>query len=116
MTFWDYSNQEPTYANLFNDAMANDTRLVTSVVIKERKGVFEGLESLVDVGGGTGTMAKAIVNAFPQIDCTVLDLPHVVADLEGSKNLKYAGGDMFEAIPPADAILLKVNLRDSIFC
>jgi hypothetical protein len=88
MTCLDYTSQEPTLANLFNDAMASDTRLVTSVVIKECKGVFDGLESLVDVGGGTGTMAKAIVNAFPQIDCTVLDLPHVVADLQGSKNLK----------------------------
>jgi hypothetical protein len=33
----------------------------------------------------------------------------VVSDLQGSKNLKYVGGDMFEAVPPADAILLKVN-------
>ncbi|KAK9922653.1 hypothetical protein M0R45_031108 [Rubus argutus] len=112
MTFWEYTNQEPTLANFLNDAMASDSRLVASVVIKECKGVFEGLESLVDVWGGTGTMAKAIVGAFPQIDCTVLDLPHVVADLEGSKNLKYAGGDMFEAIPPADAILLKFIIHD----
>jgi hypothetical protein len=43
------------------------------------------------------------------MDCTVFDLPHVVSDLQGSKNLKYAGGDMFEAVPPADALLLKVN-------
>ncbi|KAM5578236.1 putative O-methyltransferase 3 [Rosa sericea] len=112
MTFWDYSTQEPSLANLFNDAMASDTRLVTSVLLKECKGVFEGLKSLVDVGGGTGTMAKGIVDAFPEIDCTVLDLPHVVADLQGCKNLKYAGGDMFEAVPPADAIMLKWILHD----
>ncbi|KAM5578235.1 hypothetical protein ABKV19_008510 [Rosa sericea] len=112
MTFWDYITQEPSHANLFNDAMASDTRLVTSMLLKECKGVFEGLKSLVDVGGGTGTMTKAIVDAFPEIDCTVLDLPHVVADLQGSKNLKYAGGDMFEAVPAADAIMLKCILHD----
>jgi len=67
------------------------------------------LESVVDVGGGTGTMAKAIANAFPHIDCTVFDLPHVVADLQGSQNLKFVGGDMFEWVPPADAVLLKVK-------
>jgi methylase of polypeptide subunit release factors len=78
------------------------------VLINECKEVFEGLGSLVDVGGGTGTVAKSIAEAFPHLDCTVFDLPHVVADLQGSENLKYVGGDMFEAIPPADGIVLKV--------
>ncbi|KAM5578234.1 hypothetical protein ABKV19_008509 [Rosa sericea] len=54
----------------------------------------------------------AIADAFPHIECTVLDLPHVVADLQGSKNLKYTGGDMFEAVPPADTVLLKWILHD----
>ena len=39
----------------------------------------------------------------------MFDLPHVVSGLQGSENLKFVGGDMFEAIPPADAILLKVK-------
>nr|CAN73270.1 hypothetical protein VITISV_021918 [Vitis vinifera] len=101
ITPWQYLN------NFFNEAMASDARLVTSVLIKDCKGIFVGLNSLVDVGGGTGTVARAIANAFPHLNCTVLDLPHVVAGLEGSKNLNYLAGDMFEAIPPADAILLK---------
>jgi hypothetical protein len=81
------------------------------VVVSKCKGIFEGVNSLVDVGGGLGTMAKGIAEAFPHMDCTVFDLPRVVSDLQGSKNLKYVGGDMFEAVPPADVILLKV-----IFC
>ena len=52
---------------------------------------------------------KAIAKEFQHLDCIVFDLPHVVADLEGSGNLKYLGGDMFEEIPQADAILLKVK-------
>ncbi|KAA8526327.1 hypothetical protein F0562_008470 [Nyssa sinensis] len=76
------------------------------------KGAFKGLNSLVDVGGGTGTVAKSIADAFPHLNCTVFDLPHVVAGLEGSKNLNYVAGNMFEAIPPADAILLKWILHD----
>uniref|UniRef100_F6H5I7 O-methyltransferase C-terminal domain-containing protein n=1 Tax=Vitis vinifera TaxID=29760 RepID=F6H5I7_VITVI len=92
--------------------MVSDARLVTSVLVKEGKGVFEGLNSLVDVGGCTGTMAKVIANAFPYLNCTVLDLPRVVAGLQGSKNLNYSAGDMFEAIPLADASLLKWILHD----
>lgn len=116
LTFWDYGSHEPKMANFFNDAMASDARLVTSVVIDKCKGVFEGLESLVDVGGGTGTVAKAIAAAFPQMECTVFDLPHVVADLQAKENLKFVGGDMFDAVPPGDAILLKVLTLNLVFC
>uniref|UniRef100_A0A7N2R188 Uncharacterized protein n=1 Tax=Quercus lobata TaxID=97700 RepID=A0A7N2R188_QUELO len=65
-----------------------------------------GKGSLVDVGRGTGTVARIISEAFPHMKCTVLDLPHVVANLPDSKNLKFVGGDMFQYIPPADAWIL----------
>ncbi|XP_011037442.1 PREDICTED: trans-resveratrol di-O-methyltransferase-like [Populus euphratica] len=110
-TFWEYAGQDPRINNLFNDAMASDSILASKVVVSKCKGIFEGVNSLVDVGGGLGTMAKGIVEAFPHMDCTVFDLPHVVSDLQGSKNLKYVGGDMFQAVPPADAILLKLILH-----
>ncbi|XP_034924826.1 trans-resveratrol di-O-methyltransferase [Populus alba] len=111
-TFWEFAGNETKLNNFFNEAMASDARLVSSVLVNECKGVFEGLNSVVDVGGGTGTVAKAIAKEFQHLDCTVFDLPHVVAGLEGSENLKYLGGDMFEAIPQADAILLKWILHD----
>ncbi|KAL5547260.1 hypothetical protein UlMin_006947 [Ulmus minor] len=112
LPFWEYGGHERKLATFFNDAMASDARLVISVVIDKSKEVFEGLESLVDVGGGTGTVAKSISDAFPQINCTVFDLPHVVADLQGSDNLNFVGGDMFDVVPPADAVLLKWILHD----
>ncbi|KAJ4723240.1 O-methyltransferase [Melia azedarach] len=112
MTLWDFAGHEPKFNGFFNEAMASDARLVASVVLHKCKDVFKGLNTLVDVGGGTGTMAKAIAKEFPQTECTVFDLKHVVADLKGDGNLKYVGGDMFEAIPPADALLLKWVLHD----
>jgi hypothetical protein len=115
MLIWDYAAREPNFNNLFNDAMASDARLVTSVVIEKCTGVFNSLDSLVDVGGGTGTMAKALAKSFPKMECTVFDLPHVVDGLQGSDNLNYIGGDMFKKIPPADAILLKVKCHITIY-
>ncbi|EXB67905.1 8-hydroxyquercetin 8-O-methyltransferase [Morus notabilis] len=112
MGIWDYNEYDPRLGNLFNEAMASDARLVTSVLIDKCKSVLEGLESLVDLAGGTGTVAKAIAYAFPHLACTVFDLPHVIADLQGSKNLKFVGGDMFDEIPPADAIFMKWILHD----
>ncbi|KAJ0007039.1 hypothetical protein Pint_29589 [Pistacia integerrima] len=61
--------------------MVSDSQLVARALIEDHKEVFKGLKSLVDVGGGTGTM--------------------------GTKNLAFHGGDMFKAIPSADAVLLK---------
>lgn len=37
-----------------------------------------GRKKLLDVGGGPGTYSVLISQAFPEIDCTVLDLPEVV--------------------------------------
>ncbi|RDX76814.1 putative O-methyltransferase 3, partial [Mucuna pruriens] len=112
MTFWDYARREPKLNHLFNDAMTNDTRLISSVVIEKCKGVFKGLESLVDVGGGTGTMVKTIAKSFPQLKCIVFDLPHVIDGMQGTENIKYVVGDMFEAIPSADSIMLKCILHN----
>lgn len=65
MAFWEYSGQDSKLNNFFNNAMASDSRLViVRVMIDKGKGVFEGLESLVDVGGGTYTESEAIAHAF----------------------------------------------------
>ncbi|TYK21633.1 trans-resveratrol di-O-methyltransferase-like [Cucumis melo var. makuwa] len=113
MPFWEYMGNKAKDGEVFNEGMASDARLVMSVILEKHKSVFEGVESLVDVGGGTGTMAKAISQAFPQMECTVFDLPQVVAHLkEDQPNFKYVEGDMFKLIPPADVLLLKWILHD----
>ncbi|KAI6693497.1 hypothetical protein NL676_021207 [Syzygium grande] len=105
---WD-AWRDPKANCLFNEAMASDSSLIVKVVVDTCGGVFEGLSSVVDVGGGTGTMGKAITEAFPHLECTVFDQPHVVDGLVGSERLKFVGGDMFVEIPPADAIILKAS-------
>ncbi|KAK4373928.1 hypothetical protein RND71_004605 [Anisodus tanguticus] len=111
-SFWDYIVEKPSKGNDFNDAMASDSKLITDVLVKECKHVFEGLASLVDVGGGTGTVSTAIAEAFPTVKCMVFDLPHVVGGLKGSGNLEFVKGSMFDEIPHANAILLKCILHN----
>nr|WMY23403.1 COMT protein [Stephania japonica] len=109
---WKFVLENPDICNMFNEAMAEDSRVISSVLVIKCKDIFQGLTSLVDVGGGIGVMARAVAEAFPHIKCSVLDLPHVVAACEGSDNLEFVAGDMFQAIPYADALLLKWVLHD----
>ncbi|KAL4586374.1 hypothetical protein LXL04_011010 [Taraxacum kok-saghyz] len=109
--FWDFAGQDPNLNQFFNEGMDSDARLVASVVLKHRD-VFKSLNSIVDVGGGTGMVVKAIAESFSDVSCICFDLPHVVNGLVGSKNFSYVGGDMFDAIPKADAVLLKWILHD----
>ena len=99
----------------FNEAMASDSQMV-NLAVRDCKEVFEGLDSIVDVGGGTGTTSRIICEAFPNLKCIVFDLPHVVAGLSGGKNWNYVGGDMFKLIPQGDAVLLKVFCRLYFSC
>ncbi|XP_059440551.1 trans-resveratrol di-O-methyltransferase-like [Corylus avellana] len=110
MGLWEYGNQNPVFNNLFNEAMASDSGMM-NLVVRDCKAVFEGLDTLIDVGGGTGTCSRIISEAFPHLKCTVFDLPHVVANLTDSLKLNYVGGDMFQSIPPTDGILLKLVLH-----
>ncbi|CAN1844027.1 Probable O-methyltransferase 3, partial [Linum perenne] len=109
------SRHELELGSFINEPAREPARLIAGGLVSKCKEVFEGVETIVDVGGGNGIMAVAIAKAFPNIECTVLDLPHVVAAAEegGSvNNLKYVGGNMFEKVPPADAVLLKSVLHN----
>ncbi|XP_071724061.1 trans-resveratrol di-O-methyltransferase-like [Rutidosis leptorrhynchoides] len=111
-SLWELAGDEPRVNKVFNDAMASDSHFVGAMMIKKSRSVFEGLKSLVDVGGGTGTLANVIAQEFPNIECIVLDLPHVLVDSKDFNNLKYVSGDMFNEIPSANAVLLKWILHD----
>ncbi|XP_038905391.1 trans-resveratrol di-O-methyltransferase-like [Benincasa hispida] len=116
-SIWDYVIQEEEsygFGKLFHQTLVCDSQLIGKVVTSECGEMFEGLSSLVDVGGGAGTMAKVILEAFPHLTCIVLDLPQVVANQKPQqpiKNLNFIEGDMFEKIPPANAVLLKSILH-----
>ncbi|KAK4271641.1 hypothetical protein QN277_020304 [Acacia crassicarpa] len=110
MGFWEYGSENPEYGKLYNKAMVRDSEMM-NLVIRDCRSVFEGMQSMVDVGGGNGAVARIISEEFPDMKFTVLDLPHVTGDLEDTENLKFVAGDMFHHIPPADSILLKLVLH-----
>lgn len=112
MTFWELADHDPSYNTLVNDGMVSDSRFLMDIAIRECGGVFQGIGSLVDVAGGHGGAAQAIAKAFPDVKCSVLDLEHVVAKAPSGTDVEYIAGDMFEMVPPADAVFLKWVMHD----
>ncbi|XP_038905418.1 probable O-methyltransferase 3 [Benincasa hispida] len=102
---WKYIGDEPDFGSLFYQTLVYDSQLIGKLVKRpECREVFDGVKSMVDVGGGEGIVAKAIEEAFPHINCIVLDLPY-----QTTKDLNViGGGNLFEPIqiPPTDAVLL----------
>nr|QAX90933.1 caffeic acid O-methyltransferase [Catalpa bungei]QAX90954.1 caffeic acid O-methyltransferase [Catalpa bungei] len=112
MTMWSSGVVDEAYEKLFRDHMASHGKLGASKVINNCPEVFEGIESLVDVGGNDGTAIGMFVKAFPWIRGINFDLPQVVHEAPAIDGVLHVGGDMFESIPKADAIMLMSVLHD----
>ncbi|KAJ3692287.1 hypothetical protein LUZ60_012637 [Juncus effusus] len=111
-TLWQIVEEKPEFNALFYKAMSNDSMWVMEMAVSQYPEVFRGLESLVDVGGGTGSASRVITNTFPTISCIVLDLPHLIGSFPSNEKVKAIVGDMFQYIPPANAMFLKYVLHD----
>ncbi|XP_066382529.1 O-methyltransferase ZRP4-like isoform X2 [Miscanthus floridulus] len=105
---WDLADHDASFGKLFDDGMVADSSFIMDVVVKECGDVFQGISSLVDVAGGLGGATQTIAKAFPHVECSVLDLPHVVANAPTDTDVKYIAGDMFESIPSANSVFLKI--------
>ncbi|KAI0497280.1 hypothetical protein KFK09_020503 [Dendrobium nobile] len=104
--------RDPVLSHKFNEGMAESARITAAAMVEGAEKVFEGLRSMVDVGGGMGTVARVIRRRFPGIRVLVLDLAHVVDGLVGSDGVEFVAGDMFVEVPQGDAVLLVRILHD----
>lgn len=59
--------------------MADHSTITMKKILETYKG-FEGLNSVVDVGGGTGAVLSMIVSKYPSLKGINFDLPHVIED------------------------------------
>ncbi|XP_058106642.1 (RS)-norcoclaurine 6-O-methyltransferase-like [Magnolia sinica] len=103
---WAYASKDLEHNCIFNEAVASGARQVVPALIDGYGEVFQGLTSLVDIGGGIGTTLRSIARSFPHIKCTVLDLPHVVETAPSCPEVEFVAGNMFSFIPKADAVML----------
>ena len=113
-----YLSEHPELSQLFNYAMSQESRIAAANVAA---GIdFTGVKSVVDIGGGDGTLLKAILSTHPELTGVCFDSPSGVA--EAPKVLAEAGltdrcevvaGDFFAAVPTGgDLYIIKSVFQD----
>jgi SAM-dependent methyltransferase len=115
---FDLMSRSPENVRIFNAAMADLTRLVTSDILAAYD--FGRISHLLDVGGGSGQLIGALAKAYPSLRATSFDLARcaeAAADHFRRQGIadrtSFLAGDFFETIPAiADAIVLKSVIHD----
>lgn len=107
-SWFDYAGTDARFNGVFNEAMKQHSVILTKKLLELYTG-FDGVRTLVEVGGGLGSTIHAITSRYPTIQGINFDLPHVISEAPAYPDVQvqHVGGDMFEKVPSGDAILMK---------
>ena len=111
MTPFEYLSKDSRLNNNFNIAMSSFSAIFMDGILATYTR-FQGLNTVVDVGGGVGTTLDAIISEHPTIKGINFDLPHVIVNGPTLPGVEHVGGDMFDSVPSGDAIFLKGILHN----
>lgn len=111
------ANGKPAYLYYGDDPNANELMLKAmwgisvpfiKAMLDGYEGGFDGVRTLVDVGGSSGACLDMIMKRVPTVEAGVnFDLPEVVAGAPEFPGVTHVGGDMFKSVPRGDAIFMK---------
>lgn len=109
---------DPEAADVFHRAMADGTNGAGASIVAAID--FTSVRRVVDVGGGYGALLCAALEAHPEVEGVVYDLPHAREGAEAQLERRglqarasFIAGDLFEQAPPrGDLLLLKSVIHD----
>ena len=79
MRIFEYINLDERFGELFHQAMSESSTMVMKKVLEVYRG-FEGVNTLVDVGGANGTILGLITSKYPHIKGVNFDLAQVLTN------------------------------------
>lgn len=115
---FDYFTRDQTTRTHFDAAMAGYAAQAHAAVIEAWD--FSGARTIVDVGGGQGTLIATILDSVPQARGVLFDRPEVIAVAASmldaqvvSQRCELRSGDFFDAVPAGgDLYLMSSILHD----
>jgi hypothetical protein len=108
--FWSWLGEHPDQRALFDLAMeqGKERRVERFAPVRWR-----GDETVVDVGGGNGSLLAALLQREPGLRGIVFDLPETVRDEEAlGDRIEFVEGSFFERVPDGDVYVLSTILHD----
>lgn len=114
---FEYLHGRPEQTRRFNRLMSAmvDAMARRAVAVYD----FGGFETVVDIGGGRGTLLSVILRAQPHLRGILFDVPatveeakEAVAAMGLAERCTCVGGDFFSAVPEGDCLILSAVLSD----
>ncbi|KAJ6752372.1 hypothetical protein OIU85_002772 [Salix viminalis] len=106
MSSMEYVKKDPRFGEVFGGFVRGFNPLFMKRILDIYDG-FEGLTSLVDVGGGDGSVLNMIVSKYPAIKGINFDLASVIENSPSYPGIEHVAGDVFLTIPEGEAIFMK---------
>jgi len=88
MKIFEYINSDQPFAELFNRAMSEPSTMIMKKVLDVYRG-FEDVNTLVDVGGGNGTVLGLVTSKYPHIKGVNFDLAQVLTQAPFYPGIQY---------------------------
>lgn len=115
---WHYFAKNPELGERFQKAMGGFSAQVDTPIALSYD--FSSIHTLVDIGGGYGSLLTTILKANPALHGILFDLPPVIEKArlgietsEVANRCTLIAGDAFEGVPAgADAYIMKQILQD----
>jgi orsellinic acid C2-O-methyltransferase len=105
-----YIADDPTMNAVFTEAMAEGTRMAAPGIAAACD--LTGVTTLADIGGGNGTLLAAFLDAHPHLRGILFDSPSGATATVVGERCEIVTGDFFEAVPAADAHVVKSVIHD----
>lgn len=113
-----YAAHDPELEQTFNRQMAGMTTMIAEAVIQAYD--FSGVATVMDIGGGYGTLLTRILGAYPTMQGVLFDLPAVIRSARERLAASAVGlradcvpGDFFQTVPAGgDMYVLQVVIHD----
>ncbi len=108
--FWSWLAENPDEREVFDRAMEQGKG---ARVERFDRVEWHGDETVVDVGGGNGSLLDALLERQPGLRGIVFDLPETVRDEEAlGDRIEFVEGSFFERVPQGDVYVLSTILHD----
>lgn len=109
-----YFASNPEAARVFNEGMTSRAGTENAAIVEAYD--FSKFKTVIDVGGGQGTLLTAIQHATADVRTMLFDLPHVIAAEKSAsawQGHETASGSFFDSVPQGgDAYVLKKIIHD----